>query len=95
MASSGRRWLHSQNRRAVSRVGPQRAHVEAQEFYQGGWNANTATGCIHLSRASQVTAIFTSTTPIPYRMRADYIRSHSDVSNLPTVTYHRQPGGRR
>jgi len=60
-------------------------NVEVQEFYQGSWNANTATGCIRLSRASQVRAIFKvnhADYGYPYRVRTDYIRDKSDVSNL-------------
>jgi hypothetical protein len=60
-------------------------NVEAQEFYHGSWTANASTGCVALSTASQVRAAFGLSKAdhgVPYRVRADYIRSTNDISNL-------------
>ena len=51
---------------------------------QGKWYANATTGCGTLSRASKVTWRFTLTnaTGGQFRMRADYIRSSTDKTNV-------------
>jgi hypothetical protein len=57
---------------------------EVQEYYEGAWNPNVTTGCVSLSASSRAAADFGLTHAdlgFPYRIRADYVRSASDVSN--------------
>ena len=58
--------------------------MEIQQYYNGTWNANATTGCGTLSSASKVTWGFTLTdaTGGRFRIRADYIRSGADKTNL-------------
>ncbi len=59
--------------------------VEVQEYFQGAWQANVATGCVKLSSASQISGSLNLTQAdigFHYRVRADYIRSSKDTSNL-------------
>ena len=58
---------------------------EVQEYYQDAWHANVTTGCGYLSKSSHASATFGLTHAnigYHYRIRADYIRSQSDISNL-------------
>jgi hypothetical protein len=58
--------------------------MEIQEYYNGTWYANGITGCGTLSSASKVTwhIGLTHATGGQFRMRADYIRSSADRTNL-------------
>ena len=59
--------------------------VEVQEYFEGAWQANVSTGCVKLSRASQISGSLSLTQAdvgFHYRVRADYIRSAKDTSNL-------------
>jgi sugar lactone lactonase YvrE len=54
---------------------------EVQEYYEGTWNPNVATGCVRLSSSSRAAAAFGLTHAdqgYPYRIRADY---GGDTSN--------------
>jgi hypothetical protein len=56
-----------------------------QEYFQGAWQANVTTGCVKLSSASQIAGSFNLSQAdigFHYRVRADYIRSSKDTSNL-------------
>ncbi len=58
---------------------------EAEEYYQGTWYGNTATGCAKLTKSSKAYATFNLTHAdigFHYRIRADYIRSSKDTTNL-------------
>jgi YVTN family beta-propeller protein len=58
---------------------------EVQEYYNHAWNGNVTTGCVKLSRASTAIAIFTlnkANLGYPYRIRADYVPSVKDNSDL-------------
>jgi hypothetical protein len=58
--------------------------MEIQQYGKGTWYPNATTVCGTLSRASKVTWIFTlaQATGGQFRMRADYIRSSRDKTNL-------------
>jgi len=59
--------------------------VEVQEYFEGAWQSNVTTACVKLSKASQISgALNLSQADIGYhyRVRADYIRSGNDTSNL-------------
>jgi hypothetical protein len=61
--------------------------IEVQEYYGGAWHANETTGCSVLNGSSQLYGYLTVTNGDPgyqYRVRADYTRSATDVSNLST-----------
>lgn len=76
--------LHAHGTVAPNKRG-QCVEFEVQEFFQGAWNANVTTGCIHLNSSSKASAVFGLTQAdigFPYRIRADYIRSRKDTSNL-------------
>lgn len=56
-----------------------------QEYYGGAWHANETTGCSALNGSSQLYGYLTVTNGDPgyqYRVRTDYLRSVTDVSNL-------------
>ena len=56
-----------------------------QEYYLGAWHFNVITGCGKLNSSSEVSAIFVLTHAdigYHYRLRADYLRSSKDMSNL-------------
>ena len=56
-----------------------------QEYYQGGWQALQNTSCVDLSKSSSAATTFNLTQAdkgYPYRIRANYLRSASDRSNL-------------
>jgi hypothetical protein len=58
--------------------------LEAQEYYRGSWHANI-TGCAILNKASEVGGYLTlnhADWNYFYRIRADYLRSNKDISNL-------------
>jgi hypothetical protein len=58
--------------------------IEVQEYYGGAWHANETTGCSALNGSSQLSGYLTVTNGdlgYRYRVRADYIRSATDVSN--------------
>lgn len=58
---------------------------QVQEYYLGAWRANVTTGCISLNSYSKASAAFGLTYAdigYHYRIRADYIRSSTDISNL-------------
>jgi hypothetical protein len=76
--------LHAHATVAPNKRG-QCVEFEVQEHYLGAWHASVTTGCIHLSSSSQASAAFRLTLAdigFPYRIRADYIRSSKDASNL-------------
>jgi hypothetical protein len=58
--------------------------MELQQYFNGGWNANATTGCGTLGTASKVIWSFglTNATGGQYRIRADYLRSSKDKTNL-------------
>jgi hypothetical protein len=59
--------------------------IEVQEHYSGAWHANETTGCSALNASSQLYGYLTvgnGDLGYQYRVRADYIRSASDVTNL-------------
>jgi len=59
--------------------------LEIQEYYQGAWHVKMITGCGHLnssSKGSWALTISQAHLNSPYRIRADYIRSSADTSNL-------------
>jgi hypothetical protein len=58
--------------------------VEVQIYYQGKWYADLTTGCGSLNSASKISGLFSlsQATGYRYRIRADYVRSSKDVSNL-------------
>lgn len=59
--------------------------IEVQEYYGGAWHANETTGCSALNGSSRLYGYLTVTNGdlgYEYRVRADYIRSATDVSNL-------------
>jgi hypothetical protein len=84
------RLYHSSSRlAALAVVTPNKrgqcVEFQVQEYFEGSWHANTATGCGTLGKASAIVGLFGLTHAdlgYPYRIRADYIRSASDVSNL-------------
>jgi hypothetical protein len=58
---------------------------EVQEYYQGAWHANVSTKCASLDSSSKISAGFGLTHAgigFHYRIRADYIRSSKDTTNL-------------
>jgi hypothetical protein len=76
--------LHAHGAVAPNKRG-QCVEFEVHEHYLGAWHANVITGCIHLSSSSQAFVAFGLTMAdigFPYRIRADYIRSSKDTSNL-------------
>jgi hypothetical protein len=61
--------------------------LQVQEYYRGAWYANVTTGCGTLNSSSKVSGYLTLNSAdlnYPYRIRADYIRSSKDTSNLST-----------
>jgi hypothetical protein len=59
--------------------------LEVQEYYRGAWHAKGTTGCTTLnssSRASAYLAAKNASLGYHYRVRADYVRSSKDTSNL-------------
>ena len=83
------RLFHSNDQmNAAAAVAPDKhgecVQFEVWEYYQGAWNFNVSTPCVALSKSSQALAIFglsQADLGVPYRIRADYIRSGSDTSN--------------
>ena len=74
---------------AHATVGPNKAgqcvKFEVQEFYHGAWHGNVTTTCRKLSSSSKVSVAFGLTRAdigYHYRIRADYIRSSTDTTNL-------------
>jgi hypothetical protein len=70
-------------------VGPNKpgecVRIEVQEHYSGAWRANELTGCAALDGASRLYGFLTVSNGdlgYEYRVRADYVRSIIDVSNL-------------
>jgi hypothetical protein len=58
---------------------------EVQEHYRGAWHANVATKCGSLTSSSKISAGFGLTHAdigYHYRIRADYVRSSKDTTNL-------------
>jgi hypothetical protein len=56
-----------------------------QEYYQGAWQALQYTSCVTLSKSSSAATTFNLTQAdkgYPYRIRANYLRSATDRSNL-------------
>jgi YVTN family beta-propeller protein len=61
--------------------------LQVQEYYQGAWRANVTTGCAALNSSSKVSGYLTlndADLNYYYRIRANYIHSASDTSNLST-----------
>jgi hypothetical protein len=58
--------------------------VEVQIYYQGKWYADLTTSCGDLNSASKISGLFSlsQATGYRYRIRADYVRSSKDISNL-------------
>lgn len=58
--------------------------MEIQQYFNGGWNGNATTECGTLGSASKVIWYFglTNATGGQYRIRADYLRSSKDKTNL-------------
>jgi hypothetical protein len=59
--------------------------IEVQEHYNGAWHANEMTGCSALNASSQLYGSLTVSNGdrgYYYRVRADYIRSARDISNV-------------
>jgi hypothetical protein len=57
---------------------------EVWEYFNGAWNFNVSTPCITLSKSSQALTTFglsRGDLGVPYRIRADYMRSGNDTSN--------------
>jgi hypothetical protein len=70
-------------------VGPSKpgecVRIEVQEHYSGAWRANELTGCAALNGSSRLYGYLTVSNGdlgYEYRVRADYVRSSSDASNL-------------
>lgn len=70
-------------------VGPNKpgecARIEVQEHYSGAWRANELTACAALDGSSRLYGYLTVNNGdlgYEYRVRADYVRSSSDASNL-------------
>lgn len=70
-------------------VGPNKpgecAQIEVQENYSGAWHANELTACAALDGSSRLYGYLTINNGdlgYEYRVRADYVRSSSDTSNL-------------
>jgi hypothetical protein len=70
-------------------VGPNKpgecARIEVQEHYSNAWRANELTACAALDGSSRLYGYLTVNNGDPgyeYRVRADYVRSSSDPSNL-------------
>jgi hypothetical protein len=58
---------------------------EVQEFIQGAWQPNVKTPCVSLGKSSQALETFglnQADLGFPYRVRADYLASASDRTNL-------------
>jgi hypothetical protein len=61
--------------------------LPSREYYRGAWHPSAITGCGILSSSSQVTrylAVKSANLGYHYRVRADYVRSSKDISNLNT-----------
>jgi hypothetical protein len=58
--------------------------MEIQQYFNGGWNGNATTECGTLGSASKVIWYLglTNATGGQYRIRADYLRSSKDKTNL-------------
>lgn len=59
--------------------------LEVQEYYKSAWHANAITSCGILNSSSKVTrymAVNSANLGYHYRVRADYVRSSKDTSNL-------------
>jgi len=62
--------------------------VQVQSYFRGAWHPNTTTNCALLSSTSHVLGYLTvnqASLNIPYRLRAIYLRSNGDISNLSTA----------
>jgi ribosomal protein S11 len=75
--------------RATSTVSPNKSgqcvKFEVQEHYQGAWHANVITKCGSLNSSSKISVGFGLTHAgigFHYRIRADYLRSSRDTTNL-------------
>jgi hypothetical protein len=87
---SGYALYHAANRlKIASSVAPDKhgqcVQFAVQEYYQGAWQALQFTSCVTLSKSSSATTTFNLTQAdkgYPYRIRANYLRSASDRSNL-------------
>lgn len=60
--------------------------IQVQQFYNNRWNSNLTTGCGSLNSSSTVSGNFnlTKATGGTFRLRADYVRSATDISNIST-----------
>jgi hypothetical protein len=75
--------------RATAAVSPNKngqcVKFEVQEHYRGAWHANVITKCGSLNSASKISVGFGLTHAgigYHYRIRADYVRSSKDITNL-------------
>jgi hypothetical protein len=75
---------------AYPRVVPNKAgqcvDIEVQQYGSNTWFANQTFGCYTLNKQSETEALFslTEAAGAQYRMRADYIHSRKDTTNLST-----------
>jgi hypothetical protein len=87
---SGYALYHAASRlKIASSVAPDKhgqcVQFAVQEYYQGAWQPLQYTSCVTLSKSSSATTTFNLTQAdkgYPYRIRANYLRSASDRSNL-------------
>jgi hypothetical protein len=79
---------HTELLRAAVAVAPNKhgqcVEIQVQQFYKNKWHSNLTTGCGDLNSSSKVSGSFnlTEATGGTYRMRAYYIRSSTDTSNV-------------